>query len=147
VKVTAQGGGGAAALARATKAATPELRQFLGRYIQLAFTPSAPVDAGKLGKLFDEPVRRDVARDLPALSLGKAGERVASVTLHPPTATAALLARSGKPLAATVRFKVDGNAATEQGTAAISLRSTFQMLRGGAGWTIVAYNSQAKVPA
>lgn len=148
VTVSAQGSGGAAALARATRAATPELERFLTRYLAIAFAPSAPVDAGgELAKLFDEPLRGGLAGDLPSLSLGAGAAQVSEVRRGPSTATAALLSERGKPLAATVRLSMDGTAVTRGQPVPISLRSTFQMLRGGAGWVIVAYDSQAEVPA
>jgi hypothetical protein len=150
VKVTASaaGNGDAATLQRASAAAIPELERFLSGYLAVAFAPSKAVDpGGDLAKLFDPPLRGRLANDVSALSLGPGGAHVSSVTITPATAKAALIVNSGKAQAATVRFSVDGDAVTEAGTTPISLRSTFQMLRGGTGWTIVAYDSEAKVPA
>lgn len=148
VKVTALGAGDAATLQRAAQAAAPELQRFLARYLAVAFAPSKPVDPrGDLAALFDVPVRDRLQRDIAALSLGPGGERVSSVRLDPVTATAVLFASGGRPLASTVRFGVDGFAVSEDGETQISMRSTFQMLRGTSGWVIGSYDSQAKVPA
>jgi hypothetical protein len=148
VKVTALGDGDAATLQRAARAATPELQRFLARYVAVAFAPSKPVDPrGDLAALFDAPVRGRLQRDLAALSLGPGGERVSAVRLDPVTATAVLFARGGRPMASTVRLAVDGTAVSGDAETPISMRSTFQMLRGTAGWVIVSYDSQTKVPA
>lgn len=147
VKVTALGDGDAATLQRAATAATPELQRFLARYVAIAFAPSKPVDPrGEFAALFDAPVRGRLQRDIAALSLGPGSERVSSVRLDPVTATAVLYARRGKPLASTVRLGVEGMAVRGDAETPISMRSTFQMLRGTGGWVIVAYDSQTKVP-
>lgn len=147
VKASAQGDT-ASGRKRASAAATKELGDFLGRYLAAAFAPSAAVTGdGDLAKFFDAGVRDKLDGDLSALSLGAAGARTSAVRTNPATAGVEVLAAKGRPAAATVKLAMNGMAVTDGQPVEISLRATFQMLRGRNGWSIVAYDSQAKVPA
>jgi hypothetical protein len=147
VKASAQGDS-EAGRKRASSAATKELEDFLGRYLAVAFAPSAAVTAdGELAKFFDPGVRGQLGGNLSALSLGAAGARTSAVRTNPATATVDVLAAGGRPAAGTVKLAMNGMAVTDGQPVEISLRATFQMLRGRSGWSIVAYDSQAKGPA
>jgi hypothetical protein len=148
VTASAKGSGTAAALERASDRAVPELDRFLTRYLTVAFDPAA-ARAGypDFSRFFDPGLRRPVMRDMASLSLGRAGGNLSEVRTQPASARAVFLIEGARPLAATVRLSLDGQAAGPGGPVPISLRSTLQLERGPRGWRIASYDSRAQVPS
>ena len=148
VKASARGPGSAAALAKATTRAVPELEVFLTRYLTAAFDPDA-ARAGFPGfsRFFDPGLRQAVVRDLASLSLGRAGGNLTEVRTEPANASTVFLIEGARPLAATVVLSMRGSASGPAGRTPISLSSTLQLERGPHGWRIASYDSRAQVPA
>jgi hypothetical protein len=102
----------------------------------------------ELRAFFDPALRKAVARDLRALSLGPGGARVTAVSAKPASAATRFLIQGSRPIAATVRLSVDGTVAgTEGAEAPLQLRAVLHLERTGSGWRIVDYSSQGRAPA
>jgi hypothetical protein len=149
VRASASGDGRGPALTQAAKTATPELEGFLTRYLTIALDPAAATGGyAGLRAFFDPALRKAVARDLRALSLGPGGARVTAVSARPASAATRFLIQGSRPIAATVRLSVDGTVAGTEGAAApLQLRAVFHLERTGSGWRIVDYTSQGRTPA
>ncbi|HYT26577.1 MAG TPA: hypothetical protein VEP73_08880 [Actinomycetota bacterium] len=133
----------------AARRATPAARQFLTRYVGVAFLDPGQRRAGwrDLLALFDGPLQPAARRDLDSLSLGTAAAQVKRVQPRLAKASVTFLYRGGRPVGATARLAFDGAADTEQGTGPVRLRSIFQLLWTAKGWRIAAYQSQTGASA
>jgi len=150
VQLTASAKGDRAerALKGASRRASPELEQFLTRYLTTAFDPAAARGGFQgFSQFFQPELRASVNRDLASLSIGRDGARLTEVRTRPAAARAVLLIEHGRPLAASVVLRMQGTARTTGGPGPLGLDSTFQLLRGTRGWKITAYESSAKVPS